>query len=176
MYYIKSDKLYLQNNNTLGIEDNKIFTSYDKAKNYIENSLPINLRGKHFSIINTDHIFNNIYTNNIPNELNILGRNIEGYLSTVNYLLQNENKYSSLLSDVDNNISKVYHYIELNNIPDEKCKEIVSILKELLIKRRGYKYVNQIIHNIKLMGFKREETLLKKLNNLGSNLWSETDE
>ena len=75
------------------------------------------------------------------------------------------------LSDIDKRISKIYHFIELHEIEPDIAFEIVSLLKDTLIKRRKIKHSLQIIASIETDKSKSIKNLSSTINKLVKNLY-----
>lgn len=179
MYRLKtSNNKYVAENSELTTDINKALTFKQKEKidNFIKN-MPRKFNGIDFEIEEINNI-NEEKTQykkapvKKPLEVLELKTNIEATLATINKLKKNKNEYKRLLSEVDKNISAVYHYIELtDNISKDKCAEIISILKTFLIKRREYKFILQVIQNIENKNLDGLKELVKVINLLGNNLY-----
>lgn len=77
----------------------------------------------------------------------------------------------SRLSEIDKRISKIYHFIELNDIEPDIAIEIVLLLKETLIKKRQIKHCLQLIASVETDKPKSIQDLLYTINNLVKNLY-----
>ena len=76
------------------------------------------------------------------------------------------------LSDMDKRISKIYHFVELNDIESPEISvEIVKILKETLVKRRKIKYCLQIIASIETNKPKSIQAIKATIDDFVKNLY-----
>ena len=103
--------------------------------------------------------------------IRVLQNDIDKLDSDLNKLVESKDFLMNQLSDIDKRISKIYHFIELHEIEPDIAFEIVSLLKDTLIKRRKIKHSLQIIASIETDKSKSIKNLSSTINKLVKNLY-----
>lgn len=169
------------------------FHSLRTANNYISNNLPKELLkykskfkvvkvlvlkpGEYQPNIITKEVtkekenkFRDCYINN-NESINTITEDIDKLNSDLNNLIESKDFLLNQLSQIDKRTSKIYHFIELNDIEPDIAVEVVNILKDTLIKRRRIKHCLQLISSIETNKPKTIKDIEYTINDLVKNLY-----
>lgn len=174
------------------------FGSLKTAKNFVSNNLPKELIPikKELGIVKIETIGPDNYTSKKSSEkvdkpkpnkefqeklkeyyiknnesIQTLQTDIDRLNTDLNKLVESKDFLMNQLSDIDKRISKIYHFIELHDIEPDIAFEIVSLLKDTLIKRRKIKHSLQIIASIETDKSKSIKNLSSTIDKLVKNLY-----
>lgn len=149
------------------------FSSLRTANNFISNNMPKEL-------FELKHKFKAVRIEVVkPGEYKVIEPVSEQQKTKLEDCYINNNESIKTLKDdiakldleIDKRISKIHHFIELNDIEPDIAIEIVLLLKETLIKKRQVKHCLQLIASVETDKPKLTQGLLYTIDNLVKNLY-----